>query len=296
VKARLVGQVKQSDKSGESDRSNKSDRKNAMNRIEAMFAEKARSGQRAFIPYITAGFPDLDRTEQILLLLAEKGADLIELGVPFSDPIADGPTIQKASADALAAGASVVKILGLVGRVRRRTEVPLLLFSAFNPLFHYGLSKIADEAKAAGADGFLVPDLPPEESADFEAICRERDIPLIYLVAPTTPPERREMIARRARGFIYYISLKGVTGERASLAADLEQEVAELRRHTTLPIAVGFGISRPEHVREVARFAEGIVVGSAIVKKIEELRNDPQWQAKLGEFVASLASAAHIIR
>jgi tryptophan synthase alpha chain len=264
-----------------------------MNRIEAMFAEKVRTHRRAFIPYITAGFPDLARTEQILLLLAEKGADLIELGIPFSDPIADGPTIQKASADALAGGTSVRKILGLVGQVRQKTEVPILLFSAFNPLFHYGLAKIADDARAAGADGFLVPDLPPEESGEFETICRERDMPLIYLVAPTTPPERREMIARRARGFIYYISLKGVTGERASLAADLESAVAELRRHTSLPIAVGFGISKPEHVRQVAHFAEGIVVGSAIVKKIDELRNDPHWAAKLGDFVTSLASAAH---
>lgn len=264
-----------------------------MNRIESMFAEKKRTGGRAFIPFITAGFPDLERTEQILLLLSEKGADLIELGIPFSDPIADGPTIQKASAEALAAGTSVEKILGLVGRVRRKTETPILLFSAFNPLLHRGLARMADDAKGAGADGFLVPDLPPEESGEFEAICRERGMPLIYLIAPTTPPERREMIAKRARGFLYYISLKGVTGERASLPADLEREVAELRRHTTLPIAVGFGISRPEHVREVARFAEGIVVGSAIVKKIAELRDDPQWHAKLGDFVHSLAVAAH---
>ena len=293
MKARPVGQVRQSDKSDESDRSDKSDRKDAMNRIEAMFAENARTGQRAFIPYITAGFPDLERTEQILLLLAENGADLIELGIPFSDPIADGPTIQKASTDALEAGASVVKILGLVGQVRQKTDVPLLLFSAFNPLLHYGLARIANDAKTAGADGFLVPDLPPEESGEFETICRDRDLPLIYLVAPTTPPDRRELIARRARGFLYYISLKGVTGERASLPADLEQGVAELRRHTRLPIAVGFGISTPDHVRQVGRFAEGIVVGSAIVKKIAELRDDPQWLARLGEFVAPLAAAAH---
>jgi len=264
-----------------------------MNRIEKMFADKKRTRQRAFIPYITAGFPDLERTERILALLVENGADLIELGIPFSDPIADGPTIQKASAAALAAGASVIKILELVRRVRQKTRVPILLFSAFNPLFHYGLTKIADDAKAAGADGFLVPDLPPEESGEFEAIGRARDLPLIYLVAPTTPPERRERIARRARGFLYYISLKGVTGERASLAADLETEVAELRRHTTLPIAVGFGISKPEHVRQVAGFAEGIVVGSAIVKKIDELRGDPQWAARLAEFVALLAAEAH---
>jgi len=264
-----------------------------MNRIEAMFAEKARSGQRAFIPYITAGFPDLEHSERIIALLDEKGADLIEMGIPFSDPIADGPTIQRASSDALAAGTSVVKILDLVRRVRRRSEIPVLLFGAFNPFFHYGLQQIVTDARTAGADGFLVPDLPPEESGEFEAICREHDLPLIYLVAPTTPPDRREIIARRARGFIYYISLKGVTGERASLAADLEKEVTELRRHTTLPIAVGFGISRPEHVRQVAHFAEGIVVGSAIVKKIGELRGDPQWEEKLGDFVASLAAAAH---
>ncbi|MCX8036086.1 MAG: tryptophan synthase subunit alpha [Candidatus Sumerlaeia bacterium] len=263
-----------------------------MNRIEAMFAEKAKTGQKAFIPFITAGFPDLPRTERIITLLAENGADLIELGIPFSDPIADGPTIQRASAAALEAGASVARIVGLVRQVRRQTGVPILLFSAYNPLFHRGLARVADEAKQAGADGFLVPDLPPEESAEFDAILRERDMPLIYLVAPTTPPQRREKIARLARGFLYYISLKGVTGERASLPADLESGVAELRRHTALPIAVGFGISRPEHARAVARFADGVVVGSAIVKKIEELRDDPDWEHHLAEFVSSLASAA----
>ncbi len=263
-----------------------------MNRIEAMFAEKARRGQRAFIPYITAGFPDLPRTERIITLLAENGADLIELGIPFSDPIADGPTIQRASAAALEAGASVARIVRLVRQVRRRTDVPILLFSAYNPLFHRGLARVADEAREAGADGFLVPDLPPEESAEFDAILHEREMPLIYLVAPTTPPQRREKIARVARGFLYYISLKGVTGERAALPADLEAGVAELRRHTALPIAVGFGISRPEHARAVARFADGVVVGSAIVKKIDELRDDPQWESRLAEFVRSLATAA----
>mgnify|MGYP001084235971 CR=1 FL=1 len=265
-----------------------------MNRIDAMFAEKARTGQRAFIPYITAGFPDLASTEQIILLLAEKGADLIELGVPFSDPIADGPTIQKSSAEALKTGASVARILDLVRRVRQKTEIPVILFSAYNPLFRHGPSRIVPDAKVAGADGFLVSDLPPEESGEFEAICRQHDMPLIYLVAPTTPPARRDLIAQRARGFIYYISLLGVTGERQKLAADLEAEVRELHRHTRLPIAVGFGVSKPDHVREVARFAEGIVVGSAIVRKIGELRGDPQWLDKLGEFVESLSTPAHV--
>lgn len=267
-----------------------------MNRIEAMFAERARKGGRAFIPYITAGFPDLERTEKIIALLDEKGADLIELGIPFSDPIADGPTIQKSSAGALAAGTTVAGILDLVRAARRGCDVPFLFMTAFNPLLRYGLERVADDAKEAGADGFLVPDLPPEESDEFEAICRDRDLPLVYLVAPTTPPERRELIARRSRGFIYYISLKGVTGAREALAGNLEKEVAELRRHTALPIAVGFGISKPEHVRQVARFAEGIVVGSAIVKKIDELGDDPEWLAKLGDFVESLAAAAHEVR
>jgi len=263
-----------------------------MNRIEAMFREKAKTAGRAFIPYITAGFPDLERTEQILALLDEKGADLIELGIPFSDPIADGPTIQKSSSEALSAGTRLASILEIVRNFRTRSDLPLLLFSAYNPLYRYGLEKIADDAKEAGADGFLVPDLPPEESGEFEAICRERDLPLVYLVAPTTPPDRRELIASRSRGFIYYISLKGVTGAREQLAADLEGEVAELRRHTRLPIAVGFGISKPEHVRQVARIADGIVVGSALVKKIDQLRHAPDWREKLGDFVASLADAA----
>lgn len=264
-----------------------------MNRIDAMFAEKARTGGRAFIPYITGGHPNLERTGEIIALLAEKGADLIEFGIPFSDPIADGPTIQRAMSESLAAGTTVAGILDCVRRAREKIEVPMIFMTACNPVLRYGPARFADDAKAAGIDGFLVPDLPPEESGEFEAICRERDLPLIYLVAPTTPPERREAIAKRAGGFVYYVSLKGVTGERTSLAADLEQEVAELRTHTDLPIAVGFGISKPEHARQVAQCAEGVIVGSAIVKKITELAGDPDWRPKLGDFVESLAKATH---
>jgi tryptophan synthase alpha chain len=267
-----------------------------MNRIEAMFAEKARAGTRAFIPYVTAGYPDLARTEAVVELLASRGADLIELGIPFSDPVADGPTIQKASSEALTAGTTVKGILDTIRRVRAKTDVPILLMTAYNPLLHYGLARVADDAKAAGADAFLVPDLPPEESAEFDAVCRDRDLPLIYLVAPTTPPDRRDMIARRSRGFIYYISLRGVTGARQAIAEDLEREVAELRRHTSLPIAVGFGISTPDHVRQVARVADGVIVGSAIVKRIGELREDPRWRDRLMEFVDPLIAAAHEIR
>jgi tryptophan synthase alpha chain len=267
-----------------------------MNRIEAMFAEKKETNGRAFIPYVTAGHPDLDRTEQIVLMLAEKGADLIELGIPFSDPIADGPTIQKAMTDALRGGTKVAGILELVRRVREKSDVPLLFMTACNPLFRYGLERIADDAKAAGADGFLVPDLPPEESGDFERICHERDLPLVYLVAPTTPPDRRAAIAKRSRGFVYYVSLRGVTGERTSLAADIEREVDELHRHSDLPVAVGFGISTPDHVRQVARFAEGVIVGSAIVKETDALRDDRDWLEQLGNFVAPLIEAAHAPR
>jgi len=267
-----------------------------MNRIEAMFAEKARTGGRAFIPFVTAGFPDLARTEEIVPLLAEKGADLIELGIPFSDPIADGPTIQKASVDALAAGTTVRKILASVRRIRARTQAPLLFMTACNPLLHYGLERVVEDSREAGIDAFLVPDLPPEESDEFEAICRRHDLPLIYLVAPTTPPERRAMIARRARGFLYYISLRGVTGARDAMPEDLDREVAELHRHTPLPIAVGFGVSTPAHVRHVARIAEGVIVGSAIVKQIGALRDDPHWREKLAAFVEPLIAAAHEAR
>lgn len=258
-----------------------------------MFAEKAKTGGRAFIPYITGGHPNLERTEEIIELLAEKGADLIEFGIPFSDPIADGPTIQRAMVEALNAGTTIAGILGCVRRVRQKIDTPMIFMTAFNPVLRYGLERFADDAKAAGIDGFLVPDLPPEESAELEAICRERELPLIYLVAPTTPPARRDLIAKRASGFIYYVSLKGVTGERTSLADDLEDEVAELRTHTDLPIAVGFGISQPGHAAQVGKFAEGIIVGSAIVKKISELADDPDWRDKLGEFVESLARATH---
>lgn len=264
-----------------------------MNRIEAMFAEKKRTGGRAFIPYITAGFPDMKRTERIIGLLEKNGADLIELGIPFSDPIADGPTIQKSSAEALAAGTKVAAILDLVRRVRCGSRIPMLFMTAYNPIYHYGLERFTDDAGEAGIDAFLVPDLPLEESGELESVCRDRDLPLVYLVAPTTPPERRKQICSRSRGFVYYISLKGVTGERASLPADLEREVQELHRHSDLPIAVGFGISKPEHARQVARIAEGVIVGSAIVKRIDELRDEGDWEARLGDFVAALAGATH---
>ncbi|MFH0794828.1 MAG: tryptophan synthase subunit alpha, partial [bacterium] len=185
-----------------------------MNRIDALFQRKREKDQKSLVLYLTGGFPDLKTTQKLLPVLEEAGCDLIELGVPFSDPIADGPTIQAASQSALQTGTTLSKLLEVVSRFRERSQIPLILFSAYNPFHKFGLEQVAQEARSAGADGFLAADLPVEESEEFRSICLENDMCLIYLVAPTSPPERKKLIASKASGFLYYVSLKGVTGAR----------------------------------------------------------------------------------
>lgn len=241
-----------------------------MTRIEKKFQELKAGNRKAFIPYLTAGDPNLATTAELILALDKSGADIIELGVPFSDPIADGPVIQRATERALAAHTRLRDILAMVAEIRKKSEIPLVLMSYYNPLLHYGLEKLAHDVAAAGLDGVLATDLTVEESGPFREAMRQAGLNTIFLVAPTSSPERIRKIAETSTGFLYAVSRTGVTGERQELATELRDFLHTLRTYTRVPIAVGFGISRPEHLKAVWQEADGAVVGSAVVRAIEE--------------------------
>ena len=254
---------------------------------EAIAALKFR-GRGAFIPFITAGDPDIATTELLLIDLAAAGADVIELGVPFSDPVADGETIQRASERALRKGVTVRDILTCIARAKRHIDVPIVLFSYFNPLLSFGRDRLANDAKAAGVDAVLVTDLIPEEAETWTETMIQFDLDPIFLVAPTTSDQRLKEIARQARGFMYAVSRAGVTGARDEMPRDAEALVKRVRSVSDLPVAVGFGISTPEQVREVWRFADAVVIGSAIVSQIEKLGTSPDLVQHVGKFARSL--------
>src|SRR5579863_4233795 len=263
----------------------------ARGRIARKFRELRARAESALSPYIVAGDPALERTRRLVLELEARGADLIELGVPFSDPMADGPANQRAAARGLAAGATLPAILAMVAELRKQTEIPLILFGYYNPIYHYGPARLAADAARAGLDGLLVVDLPPEESAELAKPARAAGLDLIYLLAPTTPLERARTIAASASGFLYYVAVTGVTGARAALAAELAGKVRALRAITELPIGVGFGISTPEQAREVAAFADAVVVGSAISQLIEDHAASDRLVTVIGDFAAALKDA-----
>lgn len=256
-----------------------------MTRIEKKFLQLKSEGRKAFIPYITAGDPSLDITLQLVFALEKTGADVIELGVPFSDPIADGPVIQRATERALHNGVTLHKVLQLGENIRRKSEIPLVLFSYFNPLLNYGLEKLAADAVKTGFDGVLATDLTVEESEPYVRSMRAAGLNTVFLAAPTSSTERMEKIGRTSNGFLYAVSRTGVTGEQQQLAGDLKTFLQRLRSHTDAPIAVGFGISRPEHVRAVWQEADAAIVGSSIVKEIEQHIGSPD----LVESVAAFA-------
>ncbi len=259
-----------------------------MSRIRETFAELKRSGRGGFIPFITAGDPDLAITQLLLIELAKAGADIIELGVPFSDPVADGEVIQRASERALRRGVTLADALTCVAHAKRHINVPVVLFSYFNPLLNFGEGRLANEAEQAGVDAVLVTDLIPEEAEQWTEKLRQHGLDPIFLVAPTTSDERLAQIARQARGFIYAVSRAGVTGARDEMTRDAETLVKRVRSVSDLPVAVGFGISTAEQVREVWRFADAAVVGSAIVSQIERLANSPDLVNRVGQFARSL--------
>jgi len=265
-------------------------------RIGRSFTRIRGNNESAFIPYIVAGDPDLERTQRLVLELETRGADLIELGVPFSDPMADGPANQRASARGLASGATLPAILALVAELRKHTQIPIILFGYFNPVFRYGCERLWADASRAGVDGLLVVDLPPEEALELAAPARANRLDLIYLLAPTTPLERSRTIASSATGFLYYVSVTGVTGARAALASDLEERVLALKGITDLPIGVGFGISTADQASAVARFADAVVVGSAISQLIELHAASEGLVAAVGEFADTLKRAIVMAR
>jgi tryptophan synthase alpha chain len=241
-----------------------------MSRIAQRFARLRAEGRKGFVAFVTAGDPSLERTVEVALELERGGADVLELGVPFSDPIADGPVIQRASERALRRGVELAGVIEAARRIRQRSELPLVLFSYLNPLLRYGLERLAGDAREAGVDGVLVSDLPPEEAEEWLAFARARDLDTVFLAAPTSPDERLRAIAAASRGFVYAVSRTGVTGEKDALSADAGPLVSRLRALTQEPVALGFGISTPEQVRSAAAVADGVVVGSALVRFLEE--------------------------
>lgn len=255
-----------------------------MTRIQQKFDQLNLQSRKALIPYITLGDPSLEASFEIILELGRAGADIIELGIPFSDPLADGPVIQRASERALERGFNLRSGLRTVAELRKKTDVPFLLFSYYNPLFAYGLERLAHDAKASGIDGMLITDLSVEEAARPVSLLRKAALDSVFLAAPTSTDDRIEKIARLSSGFIYAVSRTGVTGAQKSISDEVRPLIERIRRHSDLPIAVGFGISEPSQVADICRQADGAVVGSALVRCIEENLTDPRLVEKVGEF------------
>jgi tryptophan synthase alpha chain len=261
------------------------------NRIDAKFAELKAAKRKAFIPYVSAGDPDDDATVEIVLALEKSGADLVELGVPYSDPLADGPVIQDAFTRVLSRGFRVADTWKIVRRIREKSRVPLLTMVSYSLVYRYGVERYLDEAQSAGVDGAIIPDLTVAEGAGVLDLAAQRGFSTVLLVAPTTAPERERAIIERSTGFVYCVSVVGITGERASLPPELKAHVAHIKSLTTRPVCVGFGVSTPAHVKIVAEAADGVIVGSAIVKLIAKFSSDrKKLLAEVSRFVSELTA------
>ena len=265
------------------------------NRIDARFAALRDAKKKAFVAYVCAGDPTLDATIDIVLGLERAGVDIVELGVPFSDPLADGVVNQMAADRALKAGASTPGVLEMIRQLRTKSQVPIVLFTYLNPIYTYGYERFHHDAAAAGADGVLVLDLPPDEAAQNAELKPAPDLRHIQLIAPTSPAERITSIAKSAEGFVYYVSRLGVTGAQAEIATGIAEQVAVIKAATEVPVCVGFGVSNPEQAAEIASKADGVVVGSAIVKLIEQNGSSPDCAAKVEAFVKPLVDAVHAL-
>jgi tryptophan synthase alpha chain len=259
-----------------------------LSRITSLFDRLKGEGKTALVAYITAGDPAPERTASLVAALERGGADLIELGVPFSDPIADGPVIQRAGDRALRAGTTMKRVLGIAREIRERSDVPILLFTYLNPVLRYGLQALARDAAGAGIDGCLLTDASVEEAEDYMRVMQEHGLDTVFLAAPTSSPRRLDLVAKYSRGFVYLVSRTGVTGEQSSISDLVGPLVKAVRERTDLPLAVGFGVSRREHFEELAKQVEGVVVGSAFMRLIEKLRDDPKLERELEVFARSL--------
>jgi tryptophan synthase alpha chain len=260
-----------------------------MNRIDQKFADLKKAHRKGFIAYICAGDPDLDATAELAVALEKAGVDILEIGIPFSDPLADGIVNQEASQRALAKGTTVDKVLKTIQKIRQMgCTFPIVLYSYYNPIFHYGMEKFIRDAKQAGVDGLLNLEMPPEESGKFEREMSKQEVHSIFLIAPTSSDERIRKISEKASGFIYYVSREGVTGERSSMENSIESMVKKIRKYSKLPVVVGFGVSKPDHVREIAKLADAVVVGSSIVKKIGAIGKKPNLIADIAKHVEKL--------
>ena len=260
-------------------------------RLETTFKRLRDKREKALIAYLMAGDPGLAETEQLVVALEQAGADIIELGVPFSDPIADGPVNQQAAERALKSGTSLRKILDSVTSLRQRTEVPIVLMLYYNSIHAMGYKTFCTASKAAGVDGLIVPDMPPDEAGPLKAPADAAGLSLIFLLAPTSTGDRRKLVAKESHGFVYYVSLTGITGAKLSNVGDVQDNVKKLRKVSTAPVAVGFGVATPEDAARVSKMADGVIVGSAIVKRIASHQQDPAMIGHVAEFVRSLKSA-----
>jgi tryptophan synthase alpha chain len=265
-----------------------------MSRISQTFEHLQKTHERALIPYVTAGDPDLEMTKRLVHEMVRRGGDIIEIGVPFSDPLADGPIIQRASQRALQGGTTLRKILQTVSELRHDVDVPLVLMTYYNPVLRYGEEAFVADALGAGVDGIIVPDLPPEEGQSLIELTTDTPLDMIFLAAPTSTSARLALISEASRGFVYYVSRLGTTGVRDQLADDLRLMLEQLRTSTSKPITVGFGVSTPEHVRLVADLADGVVVASAILKLMEDLGDRADRLEHVGDFVAALKAATRV--
>ncbi len=260
-------------------------------KIDRTFARLRQGGEKALIAYVMAGDPSLDMTEQLVVELEQAGADIIELGVPFSDPIADGPVIQQAAERALRSGTSLRTILSMITRLRTRTQIPLVLMAYYNNIHAFGHDRFCHEAAQAGVDGLIIPDMPPDEASSLKGPAAAAGLQLIFLLAPTSTAERRTFVARQSQGFVYYVSLTGITGAKLRNLADVGKNVEKIRKVTHVPVAVGFGVATPEDAANVAAIADGVIVGSAIVKQIAAHQQKPEMVKRVAEFVRSLKTA-----
>jgi tryptophan synthase alpha chain len=266
-----------------------------MNLIVERFARLKREGKKGFVVYIGAGYPNLEATRRLALAFDKLGVDVLELGVPFSDPLADGLVNQLAAQRGLESGTTTPKVLETVAAIRKGSQIPVVLYIYFNLIHKIGLEKFIAAAAKAGVDGLLVLDLPPEESDGYEALMRKAGLCNIYLVAPTTPDDRIELIVKRATGFVYYVSREGVTGMQTKVADTIGAMTAKIRAHADLPIAIGFGVSTPEQAKKVAGFGDAVVVGSAVVNQIAEHGKSPELVKRVGELVKLLADAVKTV-